>query len=247
MNGIIKGALWWLCLVTAPIVLAGMELFHPSGFTHTVGMYAYLCTAQPFDPRFWALAYFGPQWWFTLHVIQLPMLGLVSVGLWLAVEGIEEGPAVLCAWISRVATFFFLIGYTALDSIGGVGLGRTMMNMEALRDAGRLTQSQMEGVALVLDTNWVDGWIGGVGSVVSLTGSWAVFIAALFAALALFLTRRAPWPPLVLLVAFGWVIQTSHASPYGPLGFTLLAISAAWIGLSGRHAAPARRARVAVA
>lgn len=246
MNAIIKGVLWWVCLVAAPVILAGIQLFHPSGFTRTVGMYAYLCTAQPFDPRFWALAYFGPHWWFTLHMIQLPLLGLVSVGLWQAMEGIESGPAVLVAWVSRVATFVFLITYTALDAIGGVGLGRTMMNMEALREAGRLTPSQMEGAALLLDTNWVDGWIGGVGSVISLTGSWAIFIAALTAALALFLARRAPWPALALLVAFGWIIQTSHASPYGPIGFTLLAIAGAWIGLSGRHPTPLGQERLAV-
>lgn len=247
MNRIIKGAMWWLCLVAAPLVLAGMELFHPSGFTNTVGMYAYLCTAQPYDPRFWALAYFGPQWWFTMHVIQLPLLGLVSVGLWQAMEGIEEGIGMAFAWLSRIATFFFLLAYTALDSIGGIGLGRTMINMQTLRDAGLLTPSQMEGLELVLNTDWVDGWIGGVGSVTSLTGSWAVFFAALFAALALLVSRRAPWPALVVLVAFGWVIQTSHASPYGPIGFTLLAIAGAWIRLAGRTAAPQQRPSLATA
>ena len=247
MDVAIRGGLWWLCLVIGPLVLAGMELFHPSGFTNTVGMYAYLCTSQPYDPRFWALAYFGPQWWFTLHLIQLPLLALVAVGLWQAMNGIEDGAAMLCAWVSRIGTFFFLVGYTALDAIGGVGLGKTMMNMEALREAGRLTQSQMDGIALVLDVNWADRWIGGVGSVASLTGSWAVFIAALFAAIALYFARRAPWPPLVLLVAFGWVIQTSHASPFGPLGFLLLAVAGAWIKLSRRGASPAAQGEVVVA
>ncbi|QRG04966.1 hypothetical protein EZH22_17730 [Xanthobacter dioxanivorans] len=239
MHKAMTSILWWGGLVAAPLVLAGMELFHPAGFTNAPGMYAYLCTAQPFAPQHWALAYFGPHWWFTLHVIQLPLLGLVSVGLWLAMDGIETGAAAVFAWLSRIATFFFLIGYTALDSIGGVGLGRTMLNMEALNAAGKLDARQMEGAALLLDTNWVDPWIGGVGSVASLLGSWAVFASALCAAVALLLVRRAPWPALVLLVGFGWEIQVSHASPHGPLGFALLAVAATWIRLAGASRAPA--------
>lgn len=237
MDKAIRAGLWWVCLCFAPLVLVGIGLFHPAGFTADPGMYAYLCTAQPFDPRHRALAYFGPEWWFTLHLIQLPMLGLISIGLWMTLGGIETGFAALCAWLSRAATFFFLISYTALDAIGGIGLGRTIIEMQAMRADGRLTAAQMDGAILLLDTTWVDPWIGGVGSVVSLAGSWSVFAAALFAAAALYLSRRAPWPALVLLIAFGWEIQVSHASPHGPIGFALLAIAAAWIRLAGTRAA----------
>lgn len=247
IDKVIRSSLWWAGLVAAPLVLAGMELFHPAGFTGSPGMYAYLCTSQPFDPRYWALGYFGPQWWFTLHVIQLPLLGLVSVGLWLAMDGIEDGAAAVLAWLSRAATFIFFICYTALDSMGGVGLGRTMLNMEALKAAGRLDAHQIDGAALLLDTNWVDPWIGGMGSVVSLGGSWAVFLSSVFAAAALRLGRRAPWPALALLVAFGWEIQTSHASPHGPIGFTLLAVAATWLRLAGAPRASSTPAAVAVA
>ncbi|MFG1464797.1 hypothetical protein V5F77_18080 [Xanthobacter sp. DSM 24535] len=240
MNATIKRALWWICLCMAPLVLAGMELFHPAGFTQSPGMYAYLCTSQPYDPRHWALGYFGPTWWFTMHMIQLPMLGLVSIGLWMAVEGMEEGMSCILAWVSRVATFVFLICYTALDSIGGIGLGRSMLNIEAMRAAGTLTPEQEQGAIALLNADWVDPWVGGVGSLISLTGSWMILLAAVSVALALHLTRRAPWPALVLLVAFGWEIQLSHASPHGPIGFLLLAVAAAWIRLAG-GAVPASR------
>ncbi|MFG1424399.1 hypothetical protein [Roseixanthobacter liquoris] len=236
MDKKIKGILWWACLVVAPLILAGMELFHPAGFTTDPGMYAYLCTSQPFDPRYWALGYFGPHWWFTMHMIQLPMLGLVSVGLWMAVSGIEEGVACLLAWLSRIATFLFLITYTALDSIGGIGLGRSMLNIDAMRLDGTLSAEQAQGAIALLNRNWTDPWVGGVGSFISLSGSWTIFLAALCAAVALHLTRRAPWPALVLLVAFGWEIQTAHASPHGPIGFLLLAVAGAWIRLSARPA-----------
>ena len=125
-----------------------------------------------------------------------------------------------------------MIAYTALDSIGGIGLGRSILNIEAMKASGTMTQAQADAAALLLDTNWVDPWIGGVGSVVSLSGSWAIFIAALFASLALLITKRAPWPALVLRTLYGWQIQTSHASPHGPVGFTLLAMAGIWIGVS---------------
>ncbi|WP_127089584.1 hypothetical protein [Aquabacter cavernae] len=247
MGAVIRSGLWWLCLCTAPLVLAGIELFHPSGFSKDPGMYAYLCASQPYNPRYWALGYFGPEWWFTLHVIQLPLLGLVSVGLWLTMHGIEDGIAAVCAWLSRIATFIFLLSYTSLDSIGGIGLGRTMLNMQALEAAGKLNAQQMDGAVLLLETNWADPWIGGMGSVVSLTGSWAIFAASVFAAAALFLTRKAPWPALILLIGFGWEIQVSHASPHGPIGFALLVIAAAWIRLASMPSAAPRAPSVVTA
>jgi hypothetical protein len=104
--------------------------------------------------------------------------------------------------------------------------------------SGRLNPQQLEGVVLLLNTMWTDKWVGGVGSFISLTGSWAIFLGALATAGALLLTRRVPWPPLVILVAFGWELQTSHASPHGPIAFALLAVAAAWLRLTIRP--PAR-------
>lgn len=245
----VRHLLWWLCLFVAPLVLLVIELFHPAGFTQDPGMYQYLSQPQPFDPRFHALAYPGPEWWFTLHMIQTPLVGLVAVGLWLLAGRVGErdgGGAIALAWLGRVATFVFLIYYTALDSIGGSGLGRAILNTERLAATvpPQLSADQLQGVILVLNTNWVDRWVGGVGSFISLTGSWAAFFAALFVALALLLAKRAPWPPLVLLVGFGWELQMSHTMPHGPIAFGLLIVAAAWIlwterrrGESGQAAA----------
>jgi hypothetical protein len=94
----------------------------------------------------------------------------------------------------------------------------------------------------VLDTNWVDPWVGGVGSFISHAGSYAVLIAAAAAAGALFLGKRAPWPALLLLLGFGWQIFTSHASPHGPIGFGLLIVAALWIWLAERRGTMRRMA-----
>jgi hypothetical protein len=225
-------ALWWICLVAAPVVLVCIELFHPAGFTAHPKMYEYVSKPEPYDPHFFSLGYPGPEWWFTLHMIQTPMVGLVAVGLWLLAGRIDDadGPgAIALAWLARAATFVFVIYYTALDSIGGFGVARTIINTKSMEAAGALTSDQVKGVAAVIDATWIDQWVGGVGSFISKTGSWAVFFATVFLALALFLAKKAPWPPLILLVAFGWELQESHTMPHGPIAFSLLIVAALWM------------------
>jgi hypothetical protein len=241
LHNTLKNILWWLCLLAAPLVLVVLELFHPAGFTETPGMYQYVSKPEPYNPAYKALAYWGPGWWFTLHMIQTPMVALVAIGLWILVSLADGGekPAVVLAWLARAATFVFLIYYTALDSIGGSGLGRTILNTQELSSQGKLTADQLDGVVVVLNTTWVDPWVGGVGSFISQTGSWAAFFAALFAALALLLAKKISWPPALLLTAFGWELQMSHTMPHGPIAFALLIIAGIWIRLAGRRPASA--------
>jgi hypothetical protein len=241
-NAGVKKGLWWLGLVVAPVVLISIELFHPSHFTgpHGAGVYEYLSNREPYQPQHYALAYPGPDWWFVMHMIQTPLVGLVAVGLWLLVGRVDDNDgaaAVALAWLSRVATFVFLIYYTALDTIGGTGLGRLMINTHTLKTEGKLTAEQVDGVAQLLNRTWVDPWVGGVGSFFSLTGSWAVFIACVFAAAALLVAKKMWWPPLVVLLAFGYELQESHASPNGPIAFSLLIVAALWMWWSDRRTA----------
>lgn len=230
----IRKILWWLCLLVAPLVLVILELFHPAGFTTSPGMYQYLSKPEPYDPNFKALAYFGPHWWFTLHMIQTPMVALVAIGLWILADltaASASAAVLLLAWLSRIATFIFLVYYTALDSIGGSGLGRTILNTQSLAIQGNslcpkpLTADQVSGVVCVLNTTWQDPWVGGVGSFTSLTGSWAAFFAALLVALALLVEKKISWIPALLLAAFGWELQMSHTMPHGPIAFALLIIA----------------------
>jgi hypothetical protein len=232
----IKRILWWICLVLAPAVLISIELFHPSGFTQ-VGMFQFLSHAQHGQPQYWAIDYFGPHWWLVLHMIQTPLVGLVAVGLWLMVDGIGEKdglPAIVTAWFARVAIFVFAVHFTILDAIGGIGLGKTLLVVQQLAADGKLSAQHQEGVELVLNATWVDPLIGGVGSFVSLTASWAAFTSATFIAASLLLSRRAGWLNMAVLVAFGWELQTAHASPHGPTAFALLIVASLWLWLS-RH------------
>jgi hypothetical protein len=236
----LQSILWWLCLLVAPLVLIVLELFHPAGFTTSPGMYQYLSKPEPYNPQFKALAYFGPQWWFTLHMIQTPMVALVAIGLWILADltvATTIFAVLTLAWLSRVATFVFLIYYTALDSIGGSGLGRTILNVKFLAGQGKLTPDQVDGVVSVLNTTWIDPWVGGIGSFISLTGSWAPFFASLFVALALLADKKISWIPGLLLTTFGWELQMSHTMPHGPIAFTVLIIAGIWVWQANHHGA----------
>jgi hypothetical protein len=231
-----KRIVWWVCLLLAPAVLIGLELFHPSNFTAHPGMYQYLSQAEPHSAaHHHALDYFGPRWWLVLHMIQTPMVGLVAVGLLLMVDGIgdEDGaPAVAAVWLARAAIFVMVIYFTVLDAIGGIGLGRSILTVQSLAAAGKLSPQQVEGAALLLNTLWVDPLVGGVGSFVSETASWSAFAASVFIAAALLLSRRAGWANMAVLVAFGWELQSAHAAPHGPVAFALLIVASAWLWFS---------------
>jgi len=149
------------------------------------------------------------------------------------VDSADGAGAVFVAWLARLATFVFLIYYTALDAIGGFGLARTILIVKNTK----LSQEQLTAVIALIDATWQDSWVGGVGSFVSLTGSWAAFAAALLTAIALLLTRRVFWLPLLILVGFGWELQMSHTMPHGPIAFSLLIVAALWIKLGERRSA----------
>lgn len=220
----------FICLVLSPLVLMGMELFHPSHFTANPGMTAYLCHPQPHDPHFDALAYFGPNWWFLLHMVQTPLVVLVGIGLLILTGAFDQSSknakGQIFAWIARIAIFFFVVYFTVLDSIGGIALGRQLIVIDQLFAAGEISGYDAHVIQRFLDVMWVDFWVGGVGSVVSLTGSWAVFIAAASVAIYLILNKKINWIYFALLLGFGWELQLAHASYHGPIAFSLLSLAA---------------------
>jgi len=221
----------FICLVLSPLVLMGMELFHPAHFTANPGMTAYLSHPQPHDPHFGALAYFGPHWWFLLHMVQTPLVVLVGIGLLILTGVFEQNSkdqkGQFFAWIARVAIFLFAVYFTVLDSIGGIALGRQLIVIDQLFAAGEISGYDAHVIQRFLDVMWVDSWVGGVGSFVSLTGSWAVFIAATSLAIYLILNKKINILCFILLLGFGWELQLAHANYHGPIAFLLLAVASA--------------------
>lgn len=230
MNNTVNRSLAVTGLVVVPLALAALELFHPAHFTMVPGVSAFLSHPQAGDPHYNAIAYFGPDWWFLLHMIQTPLIVVIAFGLlWLTgpFGGYAGARYLWLAWISRIATVAFMTYYTVLDGISGIGLGRQLSVINDQLAAKALSPSRAEAIREFLDGMWIDPWVGGVGSVVSLTGSWAVFVAAVAAAAYLQLNRRASWPVCLLLIGFGWELQVTHASYHGPIAFSLLAVASA--------------------
>ncbi len=194
-----------ICLLGAPLVLIGIETFHPLGFTHEV----YAVLSRP------GFLFFGPWWFSTLHTIQTPMVGVIAAGLLLLLAGLSG----LWAWVARGAALVWVVYYSVLDSIQGIFLGWIIAkSLDAPAETQRF-------VATLTQDMYTDRVIGGVSSVVSLTGSWAFLVAAIATALAL-AQRGAPLWPLFALVLAGPIIQLSHAHPYGPVGFSLVFLAA---------------------
>ena len=221
-------ALFTLCLLVAPAILFGIELFHPANFTAQPGMYQFLSHPEH-GVGFRALAYPGPAWWFVMHMIQTPMIGLVAIGLFLLSVHVRlpgDRLSTACRWAARAAIFVFVIYYTVLDAIGGIGLGRMIEIVQRLQAEGKLTQTQVDGIAFMLDQFWTDRFVGGLGSLISRTGSLAVFTASILLAAGLARARAAGWVTIVALVGFGWELQTTHAAPHGPAAFALLIVAA---------------------
>ena len=220
----------FICLVLSPLILLGMELFHPAHFTANPGMTAYLCHPQPHDPHYDALSYFGPNWWFLLHMVQTPLVVLVGIGLLILTDTFHRDPAYkpkgeIFSWIARAAIFVFVVYFTVLDSIGGIALGRQLIVIDQLFAAGEISTYDAHVIQRFLDVMWVDSWIGGIGSFVSLAGSWAVFIAATSLAIYLTINKRMHLLGAALLIGFGWELQVAHASYHGPIAFGLLVIA----------------------
>jgi hypothetical protein len=228
MNHRPKSGLAILSLVVAPLLLACIELFHPAHFTLDPGMTSFLSQPQARDPYFNAITYFGPQWWFLMHMVQTPLVVIVSFGLLHMTDSFGTDPAARYmpfAWLSRVAVVVFMTYCTVLDGIGGIALGRELLVVNDLLQSGSISAGDANAIRSFLDHMWVDPWVGGVKSFVSMLASWAVFVAAVSAAAYLYLNRKATWLEAALLIGFGWELQVAHASYHGPIAFALLAIA----------------------
>jgi hypothetical protein len=118
-----------------------------------------------------------------------------------------------------------------LDAIGGIGLGRTIVVVESLK----LDDKQLDVIKMLLNKMWTDPLVGGVKSDISLTASWAAFVASVLVAATLLLSRRAGWLNMAVLVGFGWQLQESHAALHGPIAFALLIVAAGWLWWTRRR------------
>jgi hypothetical protein len=195
----------WLVMIGVPLALVAVEWRHPAGANSNVYV-----TLKPMA-----------QEWLDIHLLQLPLFGLMFVAglnLTWSLNG-------LWPWVSRIALWFFVVFYTALDAIAGLGVGTILVH--------QTPQMNAPTVAAVVQQLFNDPIVGGDNSVISLTGSWAWLIAILSAVLALYWENRErpTWQiliPSLLLAVSAYALFKGHARPYGPIAFALFAAASLW-------------------
>jgi hypothetical protein len=157
-------------------------------------------------------------------MIQLPLFGLLAVAVFLLTDGLR-GRVVL---LSRIALGFFVIFYTALDSLAGLAVGFLV------RYGLTLPPEQRQGVASAAQALWDDRSLGGIFSVVAVVGNLGWLIAMLAAAVARY-KAAAPRPAVVLLVSSAIVFALGHPRPFGPIGMALFVAGAIWLEIVSKR------------
>jgi hypothetical protein len=201
-----------LILLGTPIALGTLEMFHPVAITGDV--LADLGHSIPI--------------WMTVHLLQLPLFGLMA----LAVHFLLDGAASAAATVSRIALWFFIVFYISFDTLAGISAGIVLdgaldKSPEVQREIVRLFEAfQFSPVALAINA------LGALG--------WVVSVIA-----AAYVVRKAGAPLFAVLCVLLSTIFAMHIPPTGPLGLAFFLIAAVAIEFS-RQRLKARASMTAV-
>jgi hypothetical protein len=164
-------------------------------------------------------------WFAAFHVIQLVLMGLVTLSVLLLAD--EFGAA--GAWTTRLGIGVFLIFFSAYDAVAGIATGL------AMRSARDLSPAEQNGVwETVKDWPGFDppvfalNIVGTLGWVVALVG---VALAARRAG-----APRAEW---IFIALAGLFLMGGHPFPAGTIAFACLFVAALlheWPSLRSRSA-----------
>ena len=191
-----------LVLLGTPIALAILELFHPVAITGD------------------ALVDLGHRVpiWMTVHLLQLPLFGLMALAVYFLMDGIQSAAAT----VGRIAVWFFIVFYISFDTLAGISAGIILdgalgKSPEVQREIVRLFEAfQFSPVALAINA------LGALG--------WVVSVVA-----AAYVLRKADAPLYVVLCLLLSTIFAMHIPPTGPLGLVFFLIAAAAIEFSRRR------------
>jgi hypothetical protein len=183
-------------LLGVPLALAILEIFHPE------------------RPNSATEAVEQGVWFMWFHFIQVPLIGLIALGVYLLTDRLE-GQAVM---VSRWAIGVFAVFFSAYDAAAGIGTGY------ALRNAQGLSAGAQQAIYEAVKDMPVLSLIFGLSVVGSL--AWVVSLVA--AAMAL---RRAgaALGPFILLILAGVFLMGGHPYPAGTLAFGSFFLAAAWL------------------
>jgi hypothetical protein len=99
------------------------------------------------------------EWWIVLHIVQLPLFGLLALAVFALTDGLR-GPLVTT---SRIGLSVFAIFYTATDAVLGIARG---LLVRYARDLSSDAQAVMEAATESLGNGLVVDGLVGLGAVV---------------------------------------------------------------------------------
>ena len=189
-----------LILLGTPLTLGLLEIWHPVPIS---------------GARYETIVRYN-DWWLILHMLQLPLFGLMALAVVVLIAGIRGQTTT----IARAGMWFFAVFYTAFDAITGVASGILVRGAQGLvPEQQALVARQVEAFFPAGASNLAITSIAALGVL-----GWVVGVIAAAVALA-----RAGAPrPAAILVGLA-VIFAMHAPPTGPFGLACFFIAASWI------------------
>lgn len=193
----------YLILLGSPLCLAVLGLFHPGDLGPTA-----------FD----ALAPVVDRWLF-IHLLQLPLLGLVGLALCTMSAGLEG----VLVRFGRLCAGIFALFYGSYVAVEGLAIGILVRDASRLpaEDRGLMAQS-VQGLYTAIEA--------GDLLVVRTVGEFGWLLATIIVAGSL---RRAGRPLYiqVSLILSGMLLLFGHQAPWGSLAFFCFFLSLAGDGL----------------
>jgi hypothetical protein len=185
-----------LIILLTPLTLGILEIWHPVGVANRSAF-------ESIVPKV--------DWWLTLHLLQLPLFGLLALSVVLMLRKLH----CWAATIARIGMGFFVVFYIALDSITGIASGLLIRNA---RDFSPEIQAFVSQQINLLFFNPITG--GNTFSVVGVLGAFGWTIGTIAAAIALS-KAGAERIPVALLILAAILFGLSHAPPTGSIGLIL--------------------------
>jgi hypothetical protein len=198
-------------LLGVPGVLGILELFHPTGDpAHNDSIVRALL----------------PQvdWWNIVHLIQLPLFGLIAMAVLLLIQG-RRG---IAPTVSRVGVWFFMVFYIAFDTLSGISVGFLV------RYAGALPPEASAPVEGAVTSLIHDPIIGDGLSLITGLGVIGWVLAVFGSCVALSRAGAALLPVICLGLS---VLFASHPTPIGPIGMFFFFVAVALLELAPQRLA----------
>jgi len=156
-----------------------------------------------------------------LHYAQMFLIAGLALSLWLLVDGLESRAAA----VTRALILPFVILYTTLDAIAGLGMG------DLVRMANELPAAEQATLGPFIDELREPD----IGGYLIWLGAGLSWLAAALASI-IALKRRGPGAALVLMALGALVFAVGHPRPTGPTGMALFLAGVVWLELRSRPA-----------